>query len=180
MDPKLDSFEANNDGLALKKFIAGGHGIPLHWLAEPESSTRTTAEAAGTPTFKTLEERRALFLALVQTVLKVAVARRAARGDATVDANAQVYVKAADISERDNASLALASTQTINSFGLLWAANLITADEFLRIVYRFAGEVVPADRPDNPHPEIIANNNARSGAGGIHVDAETGKTSTGN
>jgi hypothetical protein len=59
--PKLDSFEANNDGLTLKKFVAAGHGVPLHWLSEPESSTRTTAEAAGTPTFKTLEDRRSFF-----------------------------------------------------------------------------------------------------------------------
>ena len=108
INPKLDSFEANNDGLTLKKFIAGGHGVPLHWLAEPESSTRTTAEAAGTPTFKTLEERQQFFLVIVKDVLKVAVARRAQRGDTDVDPTAAISVTAADISERDNAALALA------------------------------------------------------------------------
>jgi len=44
--PNLSAFEAGADGLALKRMIAIGAGIPLHYLAEPEESTRTTAEAA--------------------------------------------------------------------------------------------------------------------------------------
>ena len=59
--PKLDSSDANADGLALKKMIGGGFGIPMHWLSEPESSTRTTAEAAGLPTFKRFEQRQRWF-----------------------------------------------------------------------------------------------------------------------
>ena len=34
--PELSSFEAGEDGLALKKMIAIGAGIPPHYLAEPE------------------------------------------------------------------------------------------------------------------------------------------------
>ena len=75
IQPQMDSFEANADGLALKKFIAGGMGYPLHWLAEPESSTRTTAEAAGTPTFKSLEERQKMFLSMLKEILEVVIAR---------------------------------------------------------------------------------------------------------
>jgi hypothetical protein len=47
ISPKLEADEAGADGLALKKMVAAGAGVPLHFLAEPESSTRTTAEAAG-------------------------------------------------------------------------------------------------------------------------------------
>jgi len=175
--PKLDSFEAGTDGLTLKKYIASGHGVPLHWLSEPESSTRTTAEAAGTPTFKTLEDRQKLFMAIVQEILTVAVARRAQRGDTSVDPSAPIYITASDISERDNAALALASSQAVQAFGQLWAAGLIDADEYMRIVYRFAGEVLPADRPDNPRPAIQPSGGGGGGASrkpGIKVDAETG------
>ena len=49
LNPNLSSFEAEADGLAIKRMIAAGVGLPMHYLAEPESSTRTTAEAAGTP-----------------------------------------------------------------------------------------------------------------------------------
>jgi hypothetical protein len=153
LSPKLESADANNDGLAPKKFIAGGQGLPLHWLAEPESSTRTTAEAAGTPTFKTLEDRQRLFLTILRDVLQIAVARRRQKGDTIPDA--KISVTAADISERDNAALALAATQIISSFGQLWAANLIDADEYMRLIYRFAGEVLPAARPDNPSKPVI-------------------------
>ena len=178
INPKLDSFEANNDGLTLKKFIAGGHGVPLHWLSEPESSTRTTAEAAGTPTFKTLEERQQFFLVIVQDVLKVAVARRAQRGATDVDPTAAISVTAADISERDNAALALASTQVVMSFAQLWASNLITADEYLRLVYRFAGEQLPGDRPDNPKPTAFPSGSAHAPNAGISIDTKTGEVQT--
>ena len=50
--PQLDSHDANEDGLSIKKIIAIGAGIPIHFLAEPESSTKTTAEAAGTPALR--------------------------------------------------------------------------------------------------------------------------------
>jgi hypothetical protein len=177
VDPKLDSFEANNDGLTLKKFIAGGQGIPLHWLSEPESSTRTTAEAAGTPSFKTLEERQRVFLGIVRSLLTVCVARRAAKSTG-VDAGAEIIVTAGDVSERDNAALALASAQVIQAFGGMWVAGLITADEFMRVVYRFAGEQLPKDKT-NPDPTKFPTV-AGSQQGGIHVDAGTGKVSTSN
>ena len=35
LHPQLDSFEASEDGLALKKMLAAGSGNPLHFLAEP-------------------------------------------------------------------------------------------------------------------------------------------------
>jgi len=177
ISPKLDSFEANNDGLTLKKFVAAGHGVPLHWLSEPESSTRTTAEAAGPPTFKTLEDRQKLFLAIVQEMLTVAVARRAQRGDATVDPNAPIYVTAGDVSEKDNAALALATSQIVSAFGQLWNAGLIHADELLRVVYRFAGEVLPSDRPDRARAPIMPTGVAGPSPGGLSIDAHTGEVS---
>lgn len=167
LSPQLDSFEAGEDGLAVKKFIASGRGYPLHWLAEPESSTRTTAEAAGTPTFKGLEARQKTFLATIQQVLTVA-AQLAGFPDPEIE------VTAADISERDNAALALATTQIVQSFGQLWANGFITADEYLRVVYRFAGEVVPKDRPDNPKPKPNPAAPKPTAGTDIKVDAETG------
>lgn len=62
LNPELASFEAAEDGLAIKKMIAVGSGNPLHFLAEPESATRTTAEAAGGPTFRHYEQRQKFFL----------------------------------------------------------------------------------------------------------------------
>ena len=47
INPQLNSQEAGEDGLALKKMIASGAGVPLHFLAEPEGTNRTSAESAG-------------------------------------------------------------------------------------------------------------------------------------
>jgi hypothetical protein len=57
LKPELASNEAGSDGLAIKLMIASGAGISMHYLVEPGSSTRTTAEAAGTPTFKHFKRR---------------------------------------------------------------------------------------------------------------------------
>lgn len=65
LQPRLESDDANTDGLALKKMIASGAGLPLHFLAEPESATRTTAESAGGPTFRRFEQRQVYFLWLI-------------------------------------------------------------------------------------------------------------------
>jgi hypothetical protein len=167
INPKLDSFEANNDGLALKKFIAGGRGYPLHWLAEPESSTRTTAEAAGTPTFKGLESRQQMFLSMLKDILTIVAQRAGYGGD--------IRVTAADISEKDNAALALASTQVISSFGQLWANGFIDDAEYLRVVYRFAGEVLPADRPDSPRPQPNAATSGAAVPNDLKVDTDSGE-----
>jgi len=151
MSPKLDSGDANTDGLALKKFILGGR-LPLHYLAEPESSTRTTADAAGTPTFKRFERRQQFFRARVKEILTIVVKRRRMWGDDTLDPRAEIRVTAADITEKDNAALALATSQIVQSMKSLVEEGYITPEEFLRFVYRFAGEPIPSSRGDGVQP----------------------------
>jgi hypothetical protein len=144
ISPKLEASQANEDGLALKKMIAAGAGFPLHFLAEPESSTRTTAEAAGGPTFRRFEQRQRFFTWLLQDLLTIAVRRRALV-DHHVSTSARIEVQAADISSRDNVSLAMA---TMNIFGVLKDLRdrkLMDDAELLRLVYRFAGEVVDVE-----------------------------------
>jgi hypothetical protein len=43
----------------------------------------------------------------------------------------------------------------------------------LRVVYRFAGEVVPSDRPDTPKAPITPSGN--TGSPNLKIDAETGE-----
>jgi hypothetical protein len=141
LHPQLDSFEAGEDGLALKKMIAAGSGNPLHFLAEPESATRTTAEAAGGPTFRHYEQRQRYFLWLLRDVTQVAAARRAQVDPAVRPA--PITAAGADISARDNAELAQATGAIAAAFAGLRDRGLIDDAEYLRMVYRFAGE--PAD-----------------------------------
>ena len=77
ISPKLEADDAGDDGLALKKMIAAGAGLPLHFLAEPECATRTTAEAAGGPTFRHFEQRQEFFLWMMGDLARIALRRRA-------------------------------------------------------------------------------------------------------
>ena len=140
--PKLEALDASSDGLAIKKMIAVGVGLPLHFLAEPESSTKTTAEAAGSPTYRRLGERQRFICLMVEDILRVVVTRRA-YFDPSVDPAALIRVEGGDISARDNRELAQAGQQIAQVAAGLYEHGLIDEREVLRLVYRFVGERQP-------------------------------------
>jgi hypothetical protein len=146
LSPQLASGEANEDGLALKRMIATGAGLPLHYLGEPESSTRTTADAAGTPTFKRFKSRQKFLQNAVTRVLTVALAVYRTNGG-RVPLNSDFTVTVPDITERDNAVLAIGVQRIVNAFAPLYNARLVDSQELIRIVYRFLGEVAPQTSP---------------------------------
>jgi hypothetical protein len=141
LSPKLESHEAGEDGLAIKKMIAAGSANPMHFLAEPEGATRTTAESAGGPTYRHYEQRQLFFLWLIQDLAKVIIRRRKVV-DRSVNVEAELDVTGPDISARDNAALATAASVIVASMTTMRDRGLIDDMELLRIVYRFAGEVI--------------------------------------
>jgi hypothetical protein len=142
--PNLASFEAAADGLALKKIIAVGAGSPLHFLAEPESATRTTAESAGGPTFRHYEQRQEFFLWMIEDITRAVLRRRKMR-DRLINLDASLKVTGTDISSRDNAALATAASTVIGAFLDLRELGFIDDHELLRLAYRFAGEVADVE-----------------------------------
>jgi hypothetical protein len=141
LHPQLGSHEAAEDGLAIKKFIAAGAGVPLHFLAEPESSTRTTAEQAGGPTFRHFEQRQIFFLWMLSDLARIVVRRAALAQRRGVQRDASLQARGTDIFARDNAGLAASAVAIIEGFSILRDRNLIDDAEFLRLAYKFAGEV---------------------------------------
>jgi hypothetical protein len=141
LHPRLESDDAAQDGLALKKMLAAGAGIPMHFLAEPEGSTRTTAEAAGGPTYRHFEQRQRFFLWLMGDLLHTVVNRRSLV-DGRVSRKAEITLSGADISARDNVSLAMAASNISQAVNDLRDRGLIDDAELLRLVYRFCGETV--------------------------------------
>jgi len=154
LNPNLASFEAEADGLALKRMIAIGAGIPMHYLAEPEESTRTTAEAAGTPTFKRFKRRQMYLANVVKTLLQVVLSIH--RSSSVVPSRvgpssvvrhpsslSDIRIITPDITEKDNANLAIAVQRVVTAFAPLYNAKLIEPKEFIRLVYRFVAENIP-------------------------------------
>jgi hypothetical protein len=160
LSPKLESHEAGEDGLAIKKMIAAGSANPLHFLAEPESATRTTAESAGGPTFRHYEQRQLFFKWLLHDLVTVVVRRRK-MVDRMVSTEAELIVTGTDISARDNAALATAASVMVAGMTTIRDRGLIDDAELLRIVYRFAGEVVDLEEllergKKAPPPKVTA------------------------
>ena len=186
LNPTLASFEAAEDGLSLKKMIAVGSGTPLHFLAEPESSTRTTAEAAGGPTFRHFEQRQKYFLWIIQDILRVVVNRRSLV-DRHMSRKVEIETRGSDISARDNVSLGMAANNIMAVLAQLRKRNLIDNDEFLRVVYRFSGEFVDIPemlaraKAEGPQPadEIEGPGKKRPAGRPSDIDQETGEMKPG-
>lgn len=179
ISPRLEAHEAGEDGQALKKMIAAGSGLPMHFLAEPESATRTTAESAGGPTYRRFEQRQQGFLWMLTEIARLAVRRRSRR-DRRVRADAPIHALGADLSARDNASLAVAASTIVGSFIHLRRLGLIDDAELLRVAYRFAGEVVDIERllADGRCARRLdkADSTYRSGRpAGVQIDYQTGE-----
>lgn len=139
LNPQLESRDAGEDGLALKKMVASGAGVPLHFLAEPESTTRTTAEAAGGPTYRFYEQRQRYFLWVLENILRAALQRKALFTPA-LDPQAVFHLQGSDISVRDNLSLSQAAATMLPVLVELRNRGLIDDAEMMRLAYRFAGE----------------------------------------
>lgn len=135
LSANLDSFDASVDGTAIKRMITAGIGHPMHWYAEPEGSTRTTAEAAGTPTFRTLEEAQNDFFEMLITMAKTALKV------ANIQTEQSIWIEGPDITERDNASLALALGRAYPNLADMLDREAIDDKEFMRLVYKMFAEV---------------------------------------
>lgn len=147
MSPKLEAMDAYNDGIALKKMIAAGAGIPLHFLAEPESATRTTAESAGEPTYRKYEQRQQVMISILRDILRIAIERKSML-DRRMDSKAEIEVHASDVSARDNEGLARAGAEIRNTAMGLYRAGMIDKDEVLRLVYKYLSENKPERLPE--------------------------------
>ena len=146
LSPKLEALDASTDGLAIKKMIAAGVGIPLHFLAEPESSTKTTAESAGHPTYRRYEERQRVLCWILEDLLRVVLKRKAVF-DTSINPNAKIIVRGGDIHSRDNLELARAGHQMADIALRMVEKGMIDAPEALRLIYRFIAEKAPETNP---------------------------------
>lgn len=161
MSANLDAFDASVDGMAIKKMIAAGVGFPLHYLAEPEGSTQTTAEAAGTPTFRTLEETQDELFDMLIDMARVALQIRA-RTDQNVKPDAVITIAGPDITERDNATLSLALGRAYPNLADLFDREAIDSKEFMRLVYKTFAEVWKGKEPNIKKKPLVKPESAGS------------------
>lgn len=142
----LKAHDAAADILAVKRMIAAGWGVPLHYLAEPESATRTTADAAGTPTFRRFTRRQRTIKRVVTGTLQTALSIRR-RVDPKIPEKVAITVTCDDVTERDNAALALAVNRIYPAVSELYDRHLFTEQELLDSVLRMMGQKYEKQAP---------------------------------
>lgn len=137
LSANLDSFDASVDGMAIKKNILSGIGFPMHWMSEPEGTAQTSAEAAGTPTFRTLEETQNDFFEMLIEMAQVAIKVKGLK----LAEGKKIWIEGPDITERDNATLALALGRAYPNLADMLDRDAIDEKEFYRLVYKMFAEV---------------------------------------
>jgi hypothetical protein len=140
LSANLDAFDASMDGNAIKKMIMDGIGHPMHWHAEGESAISTTAEAAGTPTFRTLEEMQNDFFEMLISMARIALQIKG------LDSAANVWIEGPDITERDNATLAMALGRAYPNLADMLDREAIDDKEFMRLVYKTFAEIWDSEK----------------------------------
>ena len=77
INPQLESAEANEDGLSIKKMIAAGAGIPIQFLSETGTSTKSDSGTANGAGCRNFEQRQEFILWLIRCVLEQVLSRAA-------------------------------------------------------------------------------------------------------
>lgn len=95
--PNFDSSDANLDGLAIKKMIAAGAGIPVSFLAEPGSTSRAESGGMEDSACRNFRQRQQLLLWMTETVLRQ-VLIRGALVRRELDRDCEIHVYGDDIS----------------------------------------------------------------------------------
>ena len=75
--PNLDSSDANEDGLAIKKIIAAGAGIPVSYLAEPGSTSLAESSGIEDSACRNFRQRQQVLLWITEMLLRHVLARGA-------------------------------------------------------------------------------------------------------
>lgn len=141
--PNIEADDAAPDGRALRMVLSAGAGMPLHWMGEPEGSTRTTAKESAQPALQHLVARQLYFVWVLKDIVRHAAARAAALGHLSLrnvpeDLGLQETVE--DMTREDNLALAQATKEMATALALMadrgWADDA-TARAWLA---KFAGE----------------------------------------
>ena len=184
VSPKIEAWDASADGKAIRLMVAAGAGIPLHFLAEAESTAKGTAAEMGDPTFRHYARRQLMFGGMLRDLLTVAIRRANARGRGWPFTDLKLVCKFPDITMKDNLQLAQASSLIGRALESWARLGIIDEGTALEMAMKFAGEMVDieqvkarmkADGPMAP-PAVGAGPGAGRPAGAVSGGAGEGSS----
>lgn len=144
--PNIGADDAEADGRALRLMVATGAHLPLHFLAEVMAGTTLGSSVQmNEPTFRHYAARQAQAAEMITTLLTVAYQRAAELGQARPYADLKLRLGLPEIQRDDNKALAEAARQIAEAFALMKTHSLDRDPRMVRLIYRFAGELLSAD-----------------------------------
>jgi hypothetical protein len=144
----IDAGDASPDGLALRLAVAAGADIPLHFLAEGSSATRSTAEEMGDPTRRHYRMRQLDFGNMLCDLAEQAYRRRCTILGIRRAADTQLYADMPDVSREDNQALATSAKIIVETFAIMRANGWIDDTTAITLAFKFAGEILTDDQID--------------------------------
>jgi hypothetical protein len=146
VQPKIQAEDVKDDGKALRLMVAAGAGVPLHYLAEGETATRTTAREMVGPTVRHYEHRQRFFCELLVDVIEKAAYRARVAGRLSRPRGGlQLSYVVADLREEDNLKVARAAKEIVEYLRAMKAQGWITDRKAMELAYKFAGEVIDVE-----------------------------------
>lgn len=138
--PRIEAWDAKEDGRAIRLMVAAGAGVPLHFLSEGESATRATAAEMGDPTFRHYYRRQLDFGALLRDLLAVAIERANARGRGRRLVDLGLSVQFPDITKEDHLQLAQAAQVMAQALEIAVRNGWMDADKAAEVAQRYVGQ----------------------------------------
>ncbi len=154
--PSLRGADASYDMKAVRQLIDAGSGFPPHWRGEGGDVNVATAEAMQAPPEKQLLKRQHYFVWVLEDILYQAYLRAVEVGaePAITETNYDdiFTVESPDVSLRDNAQLATASSTVAMGFATLQNTILGKSPALHRqavdLVFKFAGVTLDDEELD--------------------------------
>lgn len=140
----INAYDAAPDGLALRLAFAAGANIPLHFLGEGSSATRSTAAEMGDPTHRHYRMRQQAFGGHLVQLAQTAYQRRTALTGYRTATDPDIRYVAPDISRDDNGTLATATAAIVTALATMKAQGWIDSETAVKLIFKFAGENITA------------------------------------
>ena len=144
----INASDASPDGLALRLAVAAGANIPLHYLAEGSSATRSTAAEMGEPTRRHYRMRQAEFGHMLADLAACAYIRRCAALGIQRNLDFSVRAEMPDVSREDNNALASAAKDIVTALATMAAHGWVDDRTAIQTAFKFAGEILSDEQID--------------------------------
>ena len=144
----IQGYDAEPDGKALRLSFAAGSNMPLHFLGEGSSATRSTATEMGDPTHRHYRMRQKDFCVILKDIITKAWRRFEVVNGLEPLADLQLVIEAPDVSRADNKTLADAAKVIVETFSMMRENGWITDELAIQLAFKFAGELLEKEQVD--------------------------------